>query len=161
MTLTAEYSSLRESGAAIVAMAVARAWKHEEYRHDLVARPKAVLAEEGFECPDDVDLEIVQDTPTAKYVSLPPDAADSVTAISMVEQALPLETGRELRLVQSSDTKWYIVLPQPPANLQLEGTPELVINRAAAIENGWVWSSADLAVGVEVAAVAVAVAVIT
>ncbi|MFF2516898.1 nitrile hydratase subunit alpha [Streptomyces sp. NPDC058086] len=157
MTLIADHLAMRERAGAIVAMAVARAWKDSEYRRDLVARPKAVLAEEGFECPDGVDLEIVQDTPTAKYVSLPPDAADSTTSVSLVEQALPLETGRELRLVQSSETKWYIVLPQAPAGLQLEGTPELVLNRAAAVENGWVWTVTNVAAVAEAAAVALAV----
>ncbi|MEV0845481.1 hypothetical protein AB0J21_06250 [Streptomyces sp. NPDC049954] len=142
-------------------MAVARAWKDEEYRNDLVARPKAVLAEEGFECPEGVDLAIVQDTPAAKYVSLPPDAADSTTAVALVEQALPLEAGRELRLVQSTDTTWYVVLPLAPAGLQLDGTPELVLNRAAAVENGWVWTVADVVVAAEAAAAAVAVVVVT
>ncbi|RLU90421.1 hypothetical protein CTZ27_21055 [Streptomyces griseocarneus] len=165
MTFAKDQTLLRDRAASVMAMAVARSWKDADYRAELVANPKAVLAEEGFVCPDGVELEIVQDTPAAKYVSLPPDAADSVTAVSLVEQALPLQAGRELRLVQSTDSTWYLVLPMLPVGVQLDETPELVLNRAAGIENGWVWTTADVVVsvevGVSVAAAAAAVVVVT
>ncbi|MFI9719714.1 hypothetical protein ACIHFE_08665 [Streptomyces sp. NPDC052396] len=140
MTLLANHSTTDERLAVVVAMAIARAWQDDDYRAELIAGPKSVLAEEGFDCPAGIDLEIVQDTAEAKYVSLPPNAADSTTAMALVEQALPLEPGRELRLVQSTDTKWYLVLPMPPTSLQATDTPEILLDRATAIENGWIFS---------------------
>ncbi|WP_189960143.1 hypothetical protein, partial [Streptomyces alanosinicus] len=60
-----------------------------------------------------------------------------------------------------SDTKWYIVLPQEPDDLHPEGTPEMVLSRAAAVENGHVAHTTNVVAVAEVAVGAVAVIVVT
>ena len=42
---------------------VARTWDDEEFRQRLLANPGAVLREEGFELPDDIEVEVVDRAP--------------------------------------------------------------------------------------------------
>jgi nitrile hydratase alpha subunit len=45
------------------AQVVARAWDDEEFRRRLLAQPREVLREEGFDVPDDAEVELVDGEP--------------------------------------------------------------------------------------------------
>ena len=66
---------------------VARAWRDEAFKQQLLSNPKAVLTEAGMSVADDVALQVVQDTPTLRHLVLPVAPADSST-LSEAELAL-------------------------------------------------------------------------
>ncbi|NCR02474.1 MAG: NHLP leader peptide family natural product precursor [Microcystis aeruginosa LG13-03] len=51
---------------------VARAWRDAAFKQQLLSNPKAVLTEAGMSVPEDVELQVVQDTPTLRHLVLPP-----------------------------------------------------------------------------------------
>ncbi|NCR02473.1 MAG: NHLP leader peptide family natural product precursor [Microcystis aeruginosa LG13-03] len=50
---------------------VARAWRDAAFKQQLLSNPKAVLTEAGMSVPEDVELQVVQDTPTLRHLVLP------------------------------------------------------------------------------------------
>ena len=69
---------------------VARAWRDEAFKQQLLSNPKAVLTEAGMSVPEDVELQVVQDTPTLRHLVLPVAPAGSST---LSEEALDLVSG--------------------------------------------------------------------
>lgn len=53
------------------AQLITRAIQDAAFREKLVADPKAVLAEQGLEVPDDVQITVFQESPTQYYLVLP------------------------------------------------------------------------------------------
>ena len=51
---------------------VAEAWADDAFRQRLIADPKAVLAERGIECEEDVEIQVVQGDKKVHYLVLPP-----------------------------------------------------------------------------------------
>jgi hypothetical protein len=51
---------------------VKRAWLDEAFRERLKANPRAVLRESGVEVPDRIEIRVIQNTPEAVYLMLPP-----------------------------------------------------------------------------------------
>lgn len=93
------------------AMVVARAWRDDDYRARLVAEPKAVLAAEGLEFPDEVEIEVLENKPGITYVNLTRGTTEATSVASVLERLVPLPAGREVRLVQSTENKRYFVIP--------------------------------------------------
>jgi len=60
---------------------VARAWRDDAFKQQLLADPKAVLTEAGMSLVDGVELQVVQDTPTLRHLVLPvaPDSGQSLS----------------------------------------------------------------------------------
>lgn len=50
---------------------VARAWRDEAFKQQLLSNPKQVLTEAGMSVADGVELQVVQDTPTIRHLVLP------------------------------------------------------------------------------------------
>jgi Nitrile hydratase, alpha chain len=51
---------------------VARAWADEDFRERLKADPRAALAEElGFEIPESIRIEVLEETPEQAYLVIP------------------------------------------------------------------------------------------
>jgi len=61
--LTADAPGLRAEQEKRWARIVARTWDDEEFRQRLLANPRAVLREAGFDLPDDVEVEVVDRVP--------------------------------------------------------------------------------------------------
>jgi len=62
----------------LTAQLIARAWKDEAFKAELLRDPKAVLGRElaqlapGATLPEHVELYVLEETPTTRYLVLPP-----------------------------------------------------------------------------------------
>jgi hypothetical protein len=110
----------------ILAMVTARAWRDPSFRQTLVQDPKSALTKEGVDIPDNVNVKVLEDTETATYVALTRDAqgADPQQIAAAIKQLLPIAEGHELRFVQSTATTRYVVIPIPPASVDVGSTAE-------------------------------------
>jgi len=50
---------------------VAKAWANDIYRQRLLRDPKGTLRSEGINVPDDVDVQVIEDTPKLLHFVLP------------------------------------------------------------------------------------------
>jgi len=146
----------------ILAMVVARAWRDSDYRDRLVSTPRLVLAEEGIELPADVDVEVLHDTPAVKYVNLARNTTDATSVASVLAGLIPVPEGGEIRLVQSTPAKRFLVIPTIPEGLEAGVSSDAVLTtRAGEIRNGvYVYTVEAAVVGTTVSILAEAVGVI-
>jgi hypothetical protein len=101
----------------IYAMMVANMWKDPALKTSFISDPKAALAKEGITLGSDVAVKVVEDTPTVKYVNLPRDAGAAATQDqlgALMTKLIPIPEGTELRLVQSTESTRYVVIPNLP-----------------------------------------------
>ncbi|MBD2287754.1 NHLP leader peptide family natural product precursor [Microcystis wesenbergii FACHB-1317] len=70
---------------------VARAWRDAAFKQQLLGNPKTVLTEAGMSVPEDVELQVVQDTPTLRHLVLP--VAPTGGSSTLSEAALDLVSG--------------------------------------------------------------------
>ena len=49
----------------------AACWKDEALKQRFMADPKAVLAEHGMDVPDDIDVNVVENTDTTVHITMP------------------------------------------------------------------------------------------
>lgn len=106
-----------DKGRTVLAMSIARAWKDEDYKQRFLSDPKAVLAEEGIELPEDVTVKVVEESPGVTYVPLTREidlAAHSDRLIHLLAAVLPIPEGHEVRLIQSTEKTRYLIFPCPP-----------------------------------------------
>jgi hypothetical protein len=64
---------------------VARAWRDAAFKQQLLSNPKAVLTEAGMSVPEDVELQVVQDTPTLRHLVLPVAPTGGSSTLSEAE----------------------------------------------------------------------------
>lgn len=51
---------------------IAKAWTDEEFKQELLSDPKGVIERElGTELADDVEIQVIEETPTTFYLSIP------------------------------------------------------------------------------------------
>ena len=55
----------------VIQKIIARAADDSAYKQELINNPKAVLAQEGFNIPDDIKVTVLEETPTHFTVVLP------------------------------------------------------------------------------------------
>ncbi|MBD2287819.1 NHLP leader peptide family natural product precursor [Microcystis wesenbergii FACHB-1317] len=67
---------------------VARAWRDEAFKQQLLSNPKAVLTEAGMSVPEGTQLQIVEDTPTLRHLVLPVASAGGSLTLSEAELEL-------------------------------------------------------------------------
>lgn len=115
----------------LVAMVTARAWRDPAFRDRLVTTPKALLAEEGLEFPEDLEVVVLEDTPSVKYINLARDTTDAKQALDILQRVIPVRAGHEVRIVQSTESTRYLVLPVVPAGISPELMTETDLTRAA------------------------------
>ena len=60
---------------------VARAWRDEAYKQQLIANPKQVLSDAGMAVDEGVEVQIIEDTPTTRHLVFPvaPSGGQSLT----------------------------------------------------------------------------------
>lgn len=104
-----------ESQRAAVAEVVSRAWSDDAFRASLLSDPKAALAAAGLDV-GDADVTVIEDTATVRHVAVPADPAEGDVTVVANEIAamLPLPEGNELRIVQSTGSQMFLVLPTAP-----------------------------------------------
>jgi hypothetical protein len=111
----------------IYAMVVARIWKDPDYKQSFLDDPQGVLSKEGININHGAKVQVVQDTPTVKYVNLTRNAdplQNQEQLASLMDKLLPIPEGRELRLVQSTEDMRYVVIPAPPAGVIAMGASQ-------------------------------------
>ncbi len=107
---------------AILAMVVARASRDAGFRKKLMSSPTTTLKGEGLTLEKGVKWKVLLDTKTVKYVALSrdfrvdPQHATPLTAI--LRKITPIPDGSELRIVQSTDTTRYLVVPVLPKDVK-------------------------------------------
>lgn len=122
---------MSDRDATIEAMVTARAWRDQEYLAELVRYPREVLADEGMQFPPDIELRVVVSTDAVRYVHITKETTDQAEIAVVIADLLPLPDGQELRVVQSSDTIEYLLIPAPPAGLDVNAMPETQLIYAA------------------------------
>jgi hypothetical protein len=115
----------------IMAMVAARSWRDAEYRRELFADPKRVLAEEGLDVDDAIEVKIVENTAEVTYLNLAPSVSDAAELLPYLQSALPLAVGAQLRVVQSTDVLRYVVMPKAPEAGETAGLSELELIQTA------------------------------
>lgn len=121
MTITTDITNsvlAEERARTLRAMVVARAWRDPRYRTRLVADPKPLLNAEGLEFPGDVEVQVLENTPTVTYVDLAGAGTGPDAVAALLGALLPLGEGHEIRVVQSTTSLHYLVLPVIPDGLQ-------------------------------------------
>lgn len=115
---------MSDRDATIAAMVTARAWRDEEYLAELVRNPREVLADEGMRFSPDVELRVVVNTDTVRYVHITKETTDKAQVVPVITDLIPLTEAQEIRIVQSTDTVEYLVIAAPPAGLDVMAVPE-------------------------------------
>jgi hypothetical protein len=95
-----------------LAMVVARMWKEPEYKRRFISDPKSLLTSEGVSFGEHTVVKVVEETPATRYVDL---ASAGQNAQETVARLLSLAAGQEVRVVQSTDSLRYLILPSTPA----------------------------------------------
>jgi hypothetical protein len=115
----------------IAAIITARSWRDPEYLAALIRDPRAVLADEGLELPDDEEVRVVADTDTVKYIHITAATRDGDLLAPVLRKEVPLSEGSEIRIVQSTDRLHYFVVSAPPPDLDISVASETQLITAA------------------------------
>ncbi len=103
---------------AILAEVIARAWRQPEFRDELKSGPKKTLKAAGMDIPPDMDVVILENTPSTLYAVLPP-LGDQSNYQSRLEKATKriseLPENLELRVVRDTSHKAHVIIPAVPA----------------------------------------------
>jgi len=106
-----------EKNRAVIAEAVARAWKDDSFRSQLKADPAGTLRAGGAEIPAGTTVKVLENTDTVFNSVLPPKGseADSQPKIdAALKKISNLDEGKEIRIVRDSATTSHIVIPASP-----------------------------------------------
>lgn len=74
---------------------IGQSWKDEAFKQELLSNPKAIYAREsGEELPNDLDIEVVQETANKVYLVLPNNPTSAITdEKELSEEALEAVAG--------------------------------------------------------------------
>ena len=103
-----------ERSALATGMVIARAWRDPDFLDRLVASPRDVLTAAGLELPSGVDVRVVVDTPTVRYIHMTSWTSESEELLPLLREMLPLPQGREIRLIQNTEQAVCLVVPLAP-----------------------------------------------
>jgi hypothetical protein len=78
---------------------ITHAWQDEGFKQELLSNPKAALEKKGISIPANIEVKVVEETPTALYLVLPmsPDQAKELSDAQLesvaggVAQAIDIE----------------------------------------------------------------------
>ena len=102
---------------AVLAEVVARSWRDQNYRGQLRQNPKLVLQQAGATIPSQLEVVLLENTPTVINAILPPmgDMGKYEARIQKAVQMLKdLPEDVEVHLHRDSATRAFIVLPEAP-----------------------------------------------
>ncbi len=106
---------------AVIAESIARAWKDESFKNDLVNNPKATLEAAGASIDAGHDVVVVENTDTVVHAVLPlqsEQAQHSDQIDAGLEELRNLSDGVEVRVHRDTASKSHVALPQAPAAAQ-------------------------------------------
>ena len=122
--------SEREKERAIVAEVIVNAWRDEAYREKLIGDPAGTLKDAGLVLSADCRVTLLEDTSTVAHISIPrlEDLAAGEKEQFMADLAglIPIPSGIELRLRQSTGDERFLVLPLPPSEMEGLSDEELM-----------------------------------
>ncbi|NEQ20151.1 MAG: NHLP leader peptide family natural product precursor [Microcoleus sp. SIO2G3] len=73
---------------------IARAWKDEAFKQELVSNPKAVFARElQQEMPEGLEIRVLEETPNTLYLVIPRNPLDTQVTEDLSEEALEAVAG--------------------------------------------------------------------
>lgn len=104
-----------ERSSLVTGMVVARAWRDPDYLDRLLASPRQVLTAAGLEIPPGVEVRVVADTPTVRYVNMTRWTSEPQELVPLFREMLPLPEGNEIRLIQNTEQAVCLVVPLAPA----------------------------------------------
>ncbi len=109
---------MSEKNRAVLAEAIARSWKDDSFRRMLKAAPKKTLIAGGMEIPAEMDVIVLENTPSIIHAVLP-SLADQERFQAKLDQALKrisnLPETMELRVVRDTAHVAHIVIPAAPS----------------------------------------------
>lgn len=124
-----------DKGRTALALLITKIWEDKALEDKFKKEPVAVLKAEGIDIPSDVTVKVLQNTKTVKYVPLsqtfdPKKDRDKIsTLFSLIT---PVPDGKEVRMVQSTEKTYYILIPvRPPKKLRTALSSAQLINMAA------------------------------
>jgi hypothetical protein len=78
---------------------IAKAWESDAYRQELLSDPKAFYKKEtGQDLPEDIKIEIIEETPGTIKMVLPQKPASLFAEDELTEEALELVAGGGIRI---------------------------------------------------------------
>lgn len=101
----------------ILADVVIKTRQDPQYKARFFAEPKIVLQQAGIDnIPEELEFQVVENTPQRQYFVLLPEFStnDHNELMTFIQNSLPLQSGKEIVLVQNTENLQYIVLPTPP-----------------------------------------------
>jgi Nitrile hydratase, alpha chain len=104
-----------ERSSLVTGMVIARAWRDPDYLDRLLSRPAEVLTAAGLEIPPGVEVRVVADTPTVRYVTMTRWTSEPGELVPLFREMLPLPQGHEIRLIQNTEQCVCLVVPLAPA----------------------------------------------
>lgn len=115
VTIAPEEVLESERSSLVTGMVIARAWRDPDYLDRLLASPAEVLTAAGLEIPPGVEVRVVADTPTVRYVSMTRWTSEPEELVPLFREMLPLPQGNEIRLIQNTEQCVCLVVPLAPA----------------------------------------------
>ena len=98
----------------VTGMVIARAWRDPDYLKRLHSNPREVLTAAGLEIPPGLEIRVVEDTPTARYVNMTRWTSEPEELLPLFEEMLPLPQGQEIRLIQNTEQAVCLIVPLAP-----------------------------------------------
>jgi hypothetical protein len=115
-----------ERSALAAGMVIARAWRDPDFLDRLVSGPREVLTAAGIELPPGVEVRVVVDTPTVKYVHMTSWTSEPQELLPLFRELLPLPEGSEIRLIQNTEQAVCLVVPLAPPEPEVLTDVELL-----------------------------------
>lgn len=73
---------------------IAKAWKDEAFKQELISNPKAVYARElGQQIPDSLEIQVLEETPATLYLILPRNPTSAQVSEELSDEALEAVAG--------------------------------------------------------------------
>ncbi len=133
-----------------IAMTIARAWKSEKFRKQLLENPKAVVEETGLSFPKGVQFKVYQSTDKITYINLVRDLnivkRDQGVLLQVLNNVLPIKEGHEVRIVQSSESVRNLVIPHLPDHVDAQQMPEADLLAVATAQSSTATATETVAV---------------
>jgi len=115
VTIAPEEVLESERSSLVTGMVIARAWRDPGYLDRLLSSPAEVLTAAGLEIPPGVEVRVVADTPTVRYISMTRWTSEPEELVPLFREMLPLPQGNEIRLIQNTEQCVCLVVPLAPA----------------------------------------------
>ncbi len=103
---------------AVLAEVIARSWREPAFRNALKANPRKALTDAGMQIPANVEVVLLENSPTIVHAVLPPrsDMARFQSRFdAAVKRLAVLPDDVEVRVHRDSATRIFVVIPAAPA----------------------------------------------